>query len=180
MKELILPIEEIESLCADIATNISGYSPDNVIVAYEQKGNPANKIDENYIYVYAMPVDDVISKYVNRYQEQIQDGEAVSYQRAIQNTDTFSIHFVIYGPDAGETARKMQLRWYGTDIKTTLANRNLYTIPGEGTGITRIPEYINGQWWNRYDLNYHIYSTTQVVYNIDAFEKLNLTMKEDV
>ena len=74
----------------------------------------------------------------------------------------------------------MQLRWYATDIKTTLANKNLYTIPGAGSGITRVPEHYNGQWWNRYDLEYQIYSTTQVVYDIDTFKKLNLTMEEDI
>ena len=180
MKEIILPIEDIETLCAQIATTISGYNEDQVIVAYEQQGNPANGINDNFIYCYVLPVDDTISKYVNRYQEQIRTDEEVSYKRAIQNTDTFAVHFIIYGPDAGETARRMQLRWYATDVKTTLANKNLYTIPGAGSGITRVPEHYNGQWWNRYDLEYQIYSTTQVVYDIDTFKKLNLTMEEDI
>ena len=100
MKEIILPIEDIETLCAQIATTISGYNEDQVIVAYEQQGNPANGINDNFIYCYVLPVDDTISKYVNRYQEQIRTDEEVSYKRAIQNTDTFAVHFIIYGPDA--------------------------------------------------------------------------------
>ena len=34
MKEIILPIEDIETLCAQIATTISGYNEEQVIVAY--------------------------------------------------------------------------------------------------------------------------------------------------
>ena len=52
MKEIILPIEDIETLCAQIATTISGYNEEQVIVAYEQQGNPANGINDNFIYCY--------------------------------------------------------------------------------------------------------------------------------
>lgn len=68
-----------------------------------------------------------------------------------EHTDIHTVLFVNYGPHAYEYARDIRDGFKRERIREYLKRHDFFVVPPI-QAIKRIPELINGQWWNRADI----------------------------
>lgn len=121
-----------------------------VRVMRQQKGQPAQNIDTDRVYVWCAPVDDAYNRTrdkKNLYNDDVSIGQVTSYVRVWQ------VQWVLYGPNCVDNARIIKSALFEQD------NHDLFaTLPLGLALVTDVeePRYVpepreGGQWWERVD-----------------------------
>ena len=81
--------------------------------------------------------------------------------------------FVNYGPNAYEFARDLRDGLNRESIKELFKKNNFFHVP-DFPAIKRVPELINGQWWNRVDFTAVFYEYVRREETIKTIESVNI------
>lgn len=125
--------------------------PSFVRIAWQTQGQPQTSLpSSDVVYVSAFPQDEEYSR--------VRDMEVTGppLEESWGYTRGWKIHWYFYGPSANMNA---QLVWSGMFqdwLNDMLAQNDLYLVT-EFRQPLRMPELINGQWWERADFEVVLY-----------------------
>ena len=105
--------------------------------------------EEDILFIYALPHDDPYNRPRDRHYVDRGDAGLVQLE---EHTDVHEVLFVNYGPNAYETARNIRNGLYRNDIRV-LMQRNHFSLVTDVPAPRRVPELMDGAWWNRVDLS---------------------------
>lgn len=110
---------------------------------------PTWKREEDVCFIYELPQDgsyNGLSDITYELDESKRDFIEVD-----EHTDIHTVLFANYGPNAYECARDIRDGFKRERIREYLKKHHFFVVPPI-TAIRRVPELINGQWWNRVDV----------------------------
>ena len=110
---------------------------------------PTWKREEDVCFIYELPQDgsyNGLSDVTYELDESKRDFIEVD-----EHTDIHTVLFANYGPNAYEYARDIRDGFKRERIREYLKRHHFFVVPPIAA-IKRVPELINGQWWNRVDV----------------------------
>lgn len=110
---------------------------------------PTWKREEDVCFIYELPQDgsyNGLSDITYEIDESKRDFIEVD-----EHTDIHTVLFANYGPNAYECARDIRDGFKRERIREYLKGHHFFVVPPIAA-IRRVPELINGQWWNRVDV----------------------------
>ncbi len=110
---------------------------------------PTWKREEDVCFIYELPQDgsyNGLSDVTYELDEQKRDFIEVD-----EHTDIHTVLFANYGPNAYERARDIRDGFKRERIREYLKKYHFFVVPPIPV-IKRVPELVNGQWWNRVDV----------------------------
>lgn len=110
---------------------------------------PTWKREEDVCFIYELPQDgsyNGLSDITYEIDESKRDFIEVD-----EHTDIHMVLFANYGPNAYECARDIRDGFKRERIREYLKGHHFFVVPPIAA-IRRVPELINGQWWNRVDV----------------------------
>lgn len=110
---------------------------------------PTWKREEDVCFIYELPQDgsyNGLSDITYELDESKRDFIEVD-----EHTDIHTVLFANYGPNAYEYARDIRDGFKRERIREYLKGHHFFVVPPIAA-IRRVPELINGQWWNRVDV----------------------------
>lgn len=181
MSEIVKSIEDLENIFRKAVLKIlkinedtqgrvrfpwgSSFSNDNGSV-------PIWKRNEDVCMIYALPQDGSYNRQRDiSYIPSNEDGFVI---RVDEHTDIHYVVFSNYGNNAYECARAIRDGFYKEEIKEYLQLNNIYLVP-DVPAIKRVPELINGQWWNRADFSAVFNEYVRLEEKMKTIEHTNVT-----
>jgi len=120
-----------------------------VRVDWQQEGQPFSPATVDVAYIAVTLADDTYAKIRN----QTQSGSPVT--TTTQYTRVWNVQWVLYGPNAVDRARLIHSATFLDYFNDLLNLQQLFPVSDPATP-TRVPEKINGQWYNRSDFSIHM------------------------
>lgn len=177
MASQVTPIKDLELWFADLITNLLNLNEDHVLIQYATQGQPSSKITENYAYVRISPEVDTRQIYKNRrmvYDESSGTRNIVQFSQR-----TLTLGIIFYGPSCVDNATIFSEMLYLPEQKLALDQKGLSLVPDRTDGPLRVPEFHNGQWFERADLELRFYEQVQVSEDVQTFEDVDIRMEVD-
>lgn len=183
MAEFIKTIKEMEDIFRIAVLNIFQISPNSKEgqsrvrfpwgSGFENKSGsmPVWKRDEDVCIIYELPQDDAYNRQRDISYKNHENGMDII--RIDEHTDVHYLMFVNYGPNAYEFARDLRDGLNRESIKELFKKNNFFPVP-DFPAIKRVPELINGQWWNRVDFTAVFYEYVRREETIKTIENVNI------
>ena len=103
--------------------------------------------DEDVCFIYALPHDNSYNRQRDRRYEHRGSRDLVALD---EHTDVHHMMFSNYGPNAYDCARRIRDGLFLDETRRIL-KQNHFAIITDTPAIRRVPELVNGEWWNRVD-----------------------------
>lgn len=184
---------QLETILQPIIANILGISTDpsdpsapsptdpsqqpwtTVRISWQRRGQPAFVIQENVCVLRATPESPLYS----RIREQlIGPNDNVSVNRQMQYTQTWNVHFVLYGSNSFDMARTIISAQAIDWVNDAIQLNNLYFIE-EYNRPQYAPENENGQWWERNDVTLRFYENVRETLSVPTAASVQVTLDTD-
>jgi hypothetical protein len=155
MADTFLTLKQMEDLFQPVIVSILGWdvlSPsleNNVRIAWMRSGAPAIDINENYVYLRVMEVDNSY----NRQREYQLSNEGDDLVSKVGYTRVISLNCVLYGENSFDNAQIVRDGMFSKSVRDTLGEQFIFLIP-DIVAPKRIPEPFQGQWWERCDVEF--------------------------
>ena len=134
----------------DASTPQSNYG---VRTAWQTQGAPAWTITDDIVFIECTEDDGEYNKIRDSL---LTTNDNVSVTKNFEYTRIWRVMFVARGPNSFDNVRLIKSSLLLDFINDTLAASNLYLVTALGNGI-RVPELVEGQWWERVDLAIQFY-----------------------
>ncbi len=132
---------------------VSPADPSQVRLEWPTQGQPFGVTPaQDVCFLACMPTEDAYSKVRDRLNTQA--GEEV--QENWTYTRPWRISWVFYGPNSTDRARAVWSATFMDYFNDQLALSNLYLL-NDPAAPRRVPEELNGQWWERADFSIGLY-----------------------
>ncbi len=123
-----------------------------VRVDWQTQGQPFENVSADICYLACTPQDVDYS----RVRDRAFSGANGPVTETWTYTKGWRVAWCLYGPSAEDSARMIRSALFMDYFNDTLAAINLYPI-NDPPEVTRIPENINAQWWERADFYVIVY-----------------------
>lgn len=180
MAEIIKTIEEIEDIFRVLVLNILKLDPSKSHkrirfpwgsdLKYSGNTAPYWNRDDDVCTITLLPQDDSYNR--NRDRKYIDKGGRDLIQ-VEEHTDVHHVLFANYGPNAYECARDIRDGLFREDVRRYLKQNN-FSLVTDVPSILRIPELVNGEWWNRVDCSAVFNEYVRRETPINAIEEINI------
>ena len=110
---------------------------------------PTWKREEDVCFIYELPQDGSYNELSDVTYEL--DESKRDFIEVDEHTDIHTVLFANYGPNAYECARDIRDGFKRERIREYLKRHHFFVVPPI-PAIKRVPELVNGQWWNRVDV----------------------------
>lgn len=120
-----------------------------VRIGWQRGGAPAWKINEDVVVLRCTEEDD---DYNRQRDEKYTTLDAQRLNDTFTYTRVWRITWSLYGPNSFDNARKIRSGMFLQSIHDQLAPSNVYLVT-DVSAPQRVPEYFQGQWWERIDFN---------------------------
>lgn len=160
--EIIKTVEEIEDIFRIAVCQIWNINPDEkqnqkrirfpwgTDFKREQSDTaPTWKRNEDVCFIYELPQDGSYNGLSDISYEL--DESKRDFIEVDEHTDIYTVIFANYGPNAYEYARDIRDGFKRERIREYLKKHHFFVVPPI-QAIKRVPELVNGQWWNRVDV----------------------------
>ena len=183
MPEVIKSIEEMENMFRVAILSILKIDIDSIGAKkrirfpwgssfFNDNGSaPSWQRDEDTCVIYELPRDGSYNRQRDIYY--INDEESSDLIRVDEHTDIHSVMFANYGPNAYESARDIRDGLNLPDINEYFRKNNFYLVP-DLPALQRVPELVNGQWWNRVDFTAVFYEYVRRESKVKTIEHVNI------
>lgn len=155
-----LTLAQINTLMVPIALGMLGQNstavdPNSglVRIEYPTMGAPFAKASEDICYVRCSPKEDPYDRIRDRVNS---PNNSSSLEEQWSYTRAWAVHFTHYGPNSLDLARAIRSGLYQDYFTQALAQSNLFPV-SDIAEVVRVPENINGQWFERADLEVEMY-----------------------
>ena len=157
MSDQVLKLHELEDFFQAITCQMVDIDLDKkenqnkVRIAWPTNGAPTWKIDEDVTFLRITPVDDKMARQQNIiYNPHEQDKAYAKKQTGY--TRVHKINWTLYGPNSYDNADIIRHLIFDYDYMQKFKVKNLFLVT-DVPMPTRLPEYYNGQWWERTDFS---------------------------
>lgn len=157
MSDQVLKLKEIEDFLFKITCEMLGLdlskkeTQSKVRISWPTNGAPSWKINEDVVFLRITPEDDKLAREQNIiYTENEQDRSFLKKQ--IGYTRVHKINWTLYGPSSYDNADLIRFRIFEDEYKKKFNKKNLFLITDVPMPV-RLPEFYNGQWWERTDFS---------------------------
>lgn len=157
MADTVLKLKEIEDFFQDITCqmlNIDLSKKENqkkVRIAWPTEGAPSWKINEDVVFLRITPVDDRMARQQNIIYNPDKDDKAYA-KKQTGYTRVHKINWTLYGPNSYDNADIIRHLIFDYEYMKKFKIKNIFLIT-DVPMPTRLPEYYNGQWWERTDFS---------------------------
>lgn len=120
----------------------------DIRIAYALASTPSISAEDDVIY---LSVTDMTDSYIIQYDETYDyDAEAETVMLNKARTAVLQVKFTCYGPEASKNINAVKDGVILQEVQRFLSKENLHIIP-RYEACQRVPEQVNGGWWNRWD-----------------------------
>jgi len=185
MMEIIKTAEEIENIFRNVVFQIWHMNPDTKqnqkrirfpwgsdIQSKQSDSVPKWKRNENICLIYELPQDGSYNSLSDISYEL--DKSKRDFIEVDEHTDIHTVIFANYGPNAYEYARDIRDGFKRERIREYLKKYHFFVIPPI-SAIKRVPELVNGQWWNRVDATVVFYEYVRREETVKSIESVSVT-----
>lgn len=157
MADQVLKLKEIEDFFFQITCkmlNIDSTKEKNqgkVRIAWPTDGAPGWKINDDVVFLRITPEDDKMTRHLNIIYNPDEDDRAY-LKRKTGYTRVHKIDWTLYGPNSYDDADLIRYLIFDFDYMKQFKKKNLFLIT-DVPMPTRLPEFYNGQWWERTDFS---------------------------
>ena len=125
---------------------------------WQTQGQPFGDVNLDVCYAACTPWETDYNKVRNRTYITIpaQPGIPAQVQEAWTYTKGWQVSWTLYGPNAADRARSIKSALFLDWANDTLNNANLFPLP-DTPEVTRVPELVNAQWFERADFHCYMY-----------------------
>lgn len=152
-----LTISQINGILQPLTMGMLGIAADPnssaVRVQWPKAGAPFNDVDDDVCYLKCVPVGDPYGKIRDR-QNVVDD--ATHLQENWSYTRAWKITWCFYGPNSTDQARALYSAMYQDYFTDALATAQLFPVTDFNEPV-RVPELIDGQWFERVDFSAEMY-----------------------
>jgi hypothetical protein len=129
-----------------------------VRIEYGTTGQPSQDIADDVCNLRCMPNGtDPYSRIRERTEA---TGDDISLLEYWTYTNVWTAHFCLYGPNSYDRARAIRSAFYQEYFTDLLAQSQLFPVSDFPEPV-RAPEFYDGQWWERVDLDVTLYEFVQ-------------------
>jgi hypothetical protein len=134
-----------------------------VRVGWQTTGQPFENVADDICYLRAVEDDDPYNRvrdvkiFATEYDEGLYNeggygggGYVGGYTQVTTYTRVWRVSWTLYGPNSFDRARMLRSALFSQSSHDLLAGSNLYFVT-DVSAPRRVPEYFNGQWWERMD-----------------------------
>lgn len=134
-----------------------------VRVGWQTTGQPFENVADDICYLRAVEDDDPYNRvrdvriFPTNYDEGLyneggyDDPQAVGgFTQVTTYTRVWRVSWTLYGPNSFDRARMLRSALFGQSSHDLFAGSNLYFVT-DVSAPRRVPEYFNGEWWERMD-----------------------------
>jgi hypothetical protein len=181
---VIMSVEEMENLFRTVVLTIFHLDPEgnDSRVRFPWSSNisepapgsaPGWNRNEDVCFVYSLPLNN--SYNMLRDTNYIDEG-GMDLTALDEHTDTHRMEFVNYGPHAYDCARDIRDGLFLPSIRRLLALSH-FALVTDVPAIMRVPELIDGVWWNRVDVQATFNEFVRRPYDMPTLQKIVLKVK---
>lgn len=157
MADQVLKLTDIEDFFQEITCKMLNIdlskkgNQNKVRIAWQTGGLPSWKIGEDVVFLRITPVDDRMARQQNIIFNP--DEKDKTYARKQTGyTRVHKVDWTLYGPNSYDNADMIRHLIFDYDYMKKFKKKNLFLIT-DVPMPTRLPEYYNGQWWERTDFS---------------------------
>lgn len=153
----VLKLREIEDFFHDITCKMLDIdlskkkNQNKVRIAWPSGGAPSWKKDEDIIFIRITPVDDAMAREQNICYDPHKEDKAYA-RKETGYTRVHKINWTLYGPNSYDNADIIRHLIFDYDYMKEFKKKNLFLVTDVPMPV-RLPEYYNGQWWERTDFS---------------------------
>lgn len=177
MAQILQTIDELELFFADLVSSILSLDQSKALIQYEVQGQPSCKITDDAVYLKITPEPDERAIYKSRNMVYNDTDETFTFSQ--QSTRTLTLHAVFYGPNCYELCTQMNEAFYMQSSQLLFSQNYLSIVPDRTNGPIRLPEFHNGQWWQRCDIEVRFYNTIQFEETVNSFSSFDIRTEVD-
>lgn len=156
MAEKYLTLNQFEDLIRATLCSILGWevSTSNMRISWPTDGMPAWQITEDVIFLKCFEID-------NSYNREREDTDTAELSpeiidREISYTRVMQTGIILYGPNSFDLAQQIRDGIFYEGPRIALAQSNVYLVH-DIVSPRRLPEYFEGRWWERVDMDLRFY-----------------------
>jgi hypothetical protein len=155
MSDSVLTLKQLETIFQTITLLMLGYEATDenanfVRIAWMTSGQPAFKIGENIAFVRCIETDDVINRAREVELEYQESPEG--FVARMSSVRVINCQWNFYGSNSWDNAQMVRDKLFFTKYHDILALKDIYMVLDIKAPV-RMPESIQGSWWERVDLN---------------------------
>lgn len=172
-----LTVAQINLILQQLSLGMMGQTvnPTNdfVRIAWPTEGAPFSDVSEDICYLSCVPRDHSYDKIRDRSNESASDP---NLEEIWTYTRVWEIRWVLYGPNSTDYARALRSALYQDYFTEALQNSQLFPESDFPQPI-RVPEQINGQWYERVDFKCLMYEFIQETILRQTVESVEVIVK---
>lgn len=157
MADQVLKLKEIEDFFLEVTFEMLGIdlskeeNQGKVRSAWHREGAPSWRITEDVVFLRITPQDDKLAREQNiMYTENQEDKDYMKKQTGY--TRVHKVDWMLYGPNSYDNADLIRYLILDYKYMKKFKKKNLGLIT-EVSMPVRLPEFYNGQWWERTDFS---------------------------
>ncbi|WP_061342970.1 phage neck terminator protein [Clostridium botulinum] len=157
MSDIVLKLKEIEDFFQETTCEMLGIdlrkkeNQQKVRIAWPTGGAPGWKIQDDICFLRITPVDDAMTRELNVCYDPVKNDEPYA-KKKVGYTRVHKINWTLYGPASYDNADIIRHLIFDSEYMSKFKKKNLFLIT-DVPMPTRLPEYYNGQWWERTDFS---------------------------
>lgn len=157
MADQVLKLKEIEDFFFEITCEMLNIdfekeeNQDKVRIAWQTEGAPSWSIEEDIVFLRITPVDDSMTRQQNIIIDPVEEDKAYA-KKQTGYTRVHKINWTLYGPNSYDNADVIRHLLFDYNYMQKFKDKNLFLITDVPMPV-RLPEYYNGQWWERTDFS---------------------------
>jgi hypothetical protein len=157
MADQVLKLKELEDFFQEITCkmlNLDMSKKENqgkVRISWPTGGAPGWEITEDIVFLRITPQDDKLARELNIIYDPNKEDKAFA-DRKTGYTRVHKIDWTLYGPNSYDNADIIRNLIFDSDYMLELKKKNIFLIT-DVPMPTRLPEFYNGQWWERTDFS---------------------------
>lgn len=177
MTEYILTDTQFENIMQPLIVSILGWDvpsvnkKKDVRVSWAEDGQPAWKITDDIVFLRCFEIDNFYNRERN-----FTDSYEVSpdeFTRETSYTRVMNMMVIAYGSNSFNNIQLLRDGMYKQEHRNVLSNNKIYFMP-DLPAPRRVPEYFEGRWWTRYDMNFVFYMLTVKETSVPAIVSIDV------
>lgn len=172
----IKSLNDYDTFWADFVCKVTNLNRDFVLISFQQNGQIAPKINQNFAYIHTELRNSYVSDYKERLYKYDNDSDSIVYNQDTMRLLSVAISF--YGKDS-DILSTLFSQSLGLPNWLLHLNQNKIAVLPNSHSIVKIHERINERWWDRCDLKFDFYDISEIKQNVDYIKDIDLEIYHD-
>lgn len=145
---------------------------DKVRLTYPTGGQPGFEIDEDIVFMR------VFTGGGDEYDQQMYPDNTADVNVDVNYTRVITLSLIAYGPNAPDNLERVRVSFITGNQTLDLKKEKIYPRINPSS-VARVPEYFEGQWWERADFSIVLYAEENTSIEIEGLASAEVTLIND-